>query len=218
MVSFSFFQANIICPFYRGDISSTNSTERYVVYNVSRQEFESCRLNSHDNVESGTSTPKIVALCDRPFQPQYFTLTFRPFSPTPGAFEFQPGNDYYFMSTSSQKNIYQKNGGRCRTHNMRLVFRIRDVDLKDDFRSVEHRTTFDVAQPRSDNSDEDDVDYDDDDDEGEDVENENVDFRRTEKEKAYPVLSNASRSHVINVFQIVFVTFLISHRYNLSKH
>jgi hypothetical protein len=154
-------------------------------------------------------TPKIVALCDRPFQPNYFTLTFRPFSPTPGAFEFQPGNDYYFMSTSSQKNIYQKNGGRCRTHNMRLVFRIRDVDLKDDFRSVEHRTSFDVAQPRSDDSDEDDGDYDDDD---EDEAVENVDFRTTEKETAYPVLSNANRCHVIDVLKIAFVAVLISHR------
>ena len=101
-----FFQANIICPFYRGDASTNNETERYVVYNVTKAEFESCRLNA--NVENEImSTPKIVALCDRPFKPNYFTLTFRPFSPTPGAFEFQPGNDYYFMSTSSQRNLYQ---------------------------------------------------------------------------------------------------------------
>ncbi len=86
---------------------------------------------------------------------------------------------------------------------MRLVFRIRDVDLKDDFRSVDESRDV-IAQPRSDFSDEEDVDdYDD-----EDVENENVDnFRRTEK--ASPVLSNGQQRQSLSLNLILFV-FVIS--------
>jgi ephrin-B len=46
------------------------------VYNVTRDEFESCRLNVAGDDET-SPTPKIVALCDKPFKPNYFTLTFR---------------------------------------------------------------------------------------------------------------------------------------------
>ena len=92
---------------------------------------------------------------------------------------------------------------------MRLVFRIRDVDLKDDFRSVDESRDV-VAQPRSDFSEEEDADdYDDD----EDVENENVEnsgFRRTEK--ASPVLSNNGQqlqSFKGNFALFVFVIFVL---------
>ena len=136
---------------------------------------------------------------------QILTLSF------PGAFEFQPGHDYYFMSTSSNKNLRQKSGGKCRTHNMRLVFRIRNVELKDDFRSFEQRSFDVIAQPRNDVSDEDD--YDD-----EDVENENVENGRqvTEKngrqvtEKASPVTSNKQSKLSSTNFFLLTSSLLLS--------
>ena len=205
-------KANIICPFYRSnEVGNINETERYVIYNVTRDEFESCRLNVD-------LTPKIVAVCNQPLKPTYFTLTFRPFSPTPGAFEFHPGNDYFFMSTSSTRNLHQKSGGRCRTHNMRLVFRIRDVDLKDDFQSVDHPSSqqtslFNVAQPRSSHVDDDDVDDDVDDvyNEDDDYSDEDVDDQskasgaNTKPEKAYPVRSTSSRTTIRSDFFLTLV-------------
>ena len=184
---FLLFQANIICPFYRAnDVTSHNETERYIVYNVTKGEFESCRL--HNSVDGDVNqTPRIVAVCNNPFSPNYFTLTFRPFSPTPGAFEFHPGKDYFFISTSSVKNLHQRSGGKCRTHNMRLVFRIKDVDLKDNFQSVEN---VNVAQPRND------------DDYSEEDESENEDDVQYVKdsEKAFPVLSKANAAtRAVNV-------------------
>lgn len=56
----------------------------------------------------------------------YFTITFRSFTPQPGGLEFKPGQDYYFVSTSSgsPRGVNQKFGGRCATHNMKVVFKV----------------------------------------------------------------------------------------------
>ena len=116
----SYEQANIICPRYSSSRPSER-IEKYIIYNVSKSEFEHCQvINPQQN--------KIVAVCNTPFKLTFFTLTFRAFSPVPGAFEFHSGEDYYFISTSSKRNLYKHSGGRCATHNMRLVFRIRDTN------------------------------------------------------------------------------------------
>ncbi|CAD7001793.1 unnamed protein product [Ceratitis capitata] len=54
----------------------------------------------------------------------FFTITFRPFTPQPGGLEFLPGNDYYFISTSSKDDLYRRIGGRCSTNNMKVVFKV----------------------------------------------------------------------------------------------
>ena len=84
-------QANIICPFYDSSVPKT-LTEQWVIYNVTKYDYEQCRITPSDGA-------KIVALCNTPYEPKFFTLTFRSFSPTPGAFEFHPGQDYYFISS-----------------------------------------------------------------------------------------------------------------------
>ena len=59
-------QVNIVCPLYsRG----TRSSERYIIYNVSKEEYESCRITHND--------PRIVAVCDKPENQLQFTITFR---------------------------------------------------------------------------------------------------------------------------------------------
>ena len=106
-------QVNIICPVSKAD---TKLPESHVIYSVSREEFESCRITN--------PKPKIVAVCSKPHQLLYFTITFRSFSPTPGGLEFHPGQDYYFISTSSPEDLHRRVGGGCSTHNMKMIFKV----------------------------------------------------------------------------------------------
>merc|ERR1712203_62955 len=72
--------------------------EQHVIYSVSKEDFESCRVSN--------SRPKIVAICNKPDSFMYFTITFRSFSPTPGGMEFKAGQDYYFISTSTKRDLH----------------------------------------------------------------------------------------------------------------
>ena len=56
-----------------------------------------------------------------------FHFYSRSFSPTPGALEYHPGKDYYFISTSSKGDLHLKAGGMCRSNNMKLVFKVADA-------------------------------------------------------------------------------------------
>ena len=49
---------------------------------------------------------------------------FRSFSPTPRGLEFRPGQDYYFISTSSKRDLLRRVGGSCSTHNMKVIFKV----------------------------------------------------------------------------------------------
>ena len=103
-------QLNIICP--------QNSLEQHIIYSVSQDEFESCRVTS--------PRPKIVAICNKPEEFQYFTITFRNFSPTPGGLEFRPGQNYYLISTSTRRDLHRRVGGFCSSHNMKMIFKVAD--------------------------------------------------------------------------------------------
>ena len=108
-------QVNIICPVYR---PGAPEMETYVIYSVSREEYETCRITS--------DAPRVIAICNKPHELMYFTITFRSFTPTPGGMEFKPGKDYYFISTSSQDDLYRRIGGHCSTHNMKVAFKVAD--------------------------------------------------------------------------------------------
>ena len=60
----------------------------------------------------------------------YFTITFRSFTPTPGGLEFRPGREYYFISTSSRRDIHRRVGGWCRSHNMKMVVRVAESEAE----------------------------------------------------------------------------------------
>lgn len=113
-------QANIICPRYRRGTRDAD-VEQYVIYNVSKEEYEDCRITQPH--------PRVIAICDQPLDLKYVTITFRSFTPTPGGMEFKPGQDYYFISTSSRNDLYRRLGGRCSTHNMRLTFKVADQEI-----------------------------------------------------------------------------------------
>jgi len=109
-------QVNLICP------SGPNSTEEHIVYSVTREEWEDCEVRQ--------SKPRIIAICDQPKNFMYFTITFRSFSPSPQQMEFKPGRSYYLISTATEADLYSLAGGWCRSHNMRLVFRVADTEVE----------------------------------------------------------------------------------------
>ncbi|KAK3879308.1 hypothetical protein Pcinc_016111 [Petrolisthes cinctipes] len=73
---------------------------------------------------SPTRPPRVIAVCDKPYKLMYFTITFRSFTPQPGGLEFHPGQDYYFISTSSKEDLHRRIGGRCSSHHMKVVFKV----------------------------------------------------------------------------------------------
>jgi len=103
-------QVNIFCP------SGINSTERHIIYSVDKMEYDNCRITNPE--------PRIIAVCDQPRNFMYFTITFRSFSPSPQQMEFKPGHSYYFISTSSDRDIHRRVGGWCSTRNMKMIFRV----------------------------------------------------------------------------------------------
>ena len=110
-------QVNLICPVVGEE---GGQEEQHVIYSVDRQEFESCRVSN--------PRPRIVAVCNRPRTFMYFTITFRSFTPTPGALEFSPGKEYYFISTSTNKDLHRRAGGWCRSHNMKMIIKVAESE------------------------------------------------------------------------------------------
>ena len=82
----------------------------------------------------------------------YFTITFRSFTPTPGGLEFRPGQDYYFISTSSQNDIHRRVGGGCSANNMKVIFKVAPDDHSqnevDDANSVSDDILRPVVPPK----------------------------------------------------------------------
>lgn len=112
---FDYDQVNIICPVYTPGTHEEDA-EKYIIYNVSKDEYETCRITNPN--------PRIIAICDKPHKLMYYTITFRPFTPQPGGLEFPPGQDYYFISTSSKDDLHRRIGGRCSSNNMKVIFKV----------------------------------------------------------------------------------------------
>lgn len=124
-------QVNLICPVSK---PGTRYPERHVIYSVSKEEYDSCRITN--------PKPRIVAICNRPHRLMYFTITFRSFTPTPGGMEFRPGQDYFFISTSSKEDLHRRVGGGCSTHNMKMIFKVHTSsriaeDLEDQLQTIQ---------------------------------------------------------------------------------
>ena len=111
-------QVNIICPVYPPGRLHESEIEKYIIYSVTKEEYDTCRITNPN--------PKTIAICNKPYELMYFTITFRSFTPTPGGMEFKPGRNYYFISTSSKDDLYRRVGGHCSTHHMKLEFKIAD--------------------------------------------------------------------------------------------
>ena len=96
------------------------NVEKFLVYHVTKEEFDTCIIRSPH--------PKIIAPCNSPYRKLFFTLSFRSFSPMPGALEFLPGKDYYFISTSSRNDLHLRQRGMCLTNNMRMVIKVAPLE------------------------------------------------------------------------------------------
>jgi len=131
--AFEYDQVNIICPKYEDDGAGVGEMERYVIYVVGEEEYATCRVMSQH--------PRVIAKCDSPLERRFFTISFRSFSPTPGAVEFKPGRDYFFISTSSPTDIHQRVGGMCRDGNMKLVFKVADPNAPETTTTTSTTTT-----------------------------------------------------------------------------
>lgn len=114
-MQFEYDQVNIICPVYGDDVPE-ELMEKYIIYNVSKEEYDTCRITN--------PSPRVIAVCDKPRRVVYFTITFRSFTPQPGGLEFLPGQDYYFISTSSADDLHRRIGGRCAANHMKVIFKI----------------------------------------------------------------------------------------------
>eukprot|EP00095_Tigriopus_kingsejongensis_P010000 maker-scaffold368_size193847-snap-gene-0.35 protein:Tk10000 transcript:maker-scaffold368_size193847-snap-gene-0.35-mRNA-1 annotation:"PREDICTED: uncharacterized protein LOC103576205 isoform X3" len=109
---------NIICPHYDRSLG-LGQAEQFIIYAVNKEEYDTCRIM--------TASPRIVAKCDTPHTPKFFTISFRSFSPMPNAMQFFPGQDYHFISTSSKADLFLRVDGMCRSNNMRAVFKVQDL-------------------------------------------------------------------------------------------
>ncbi|CAJ0565501.1 unnamed protein product, partial [Mesorhabditis spiculigera] len=100
--------------------SAPTNAEDYeysIIYAVSSEEYQHCYLGAN---------PHRVGACDSPTTQQSLSIVFRQFSPTPGGLEFQPGQTYYFITTSNGRSdgIDRRRGGLCETNKMKLKFDI----------------------------------------------------------------------------------------------
>ena len=88
---------------------------------VTRDQYTSCRLD----LDAPTSYRWLFG-CSAPKRRNIFSIFVTPFSPHPFGLEFQPGQDYYFISPSSGFSTGMKDseGGLCRSMNMKMVLRV----------------------------------------------------------------------------------------------
>lgn len=110
-------QINIVCPSYVAG-APKQIEEKHIIYNVNKEEYDMCRIVN--------SNPRTIAYCTDNDKQGIFTISFRSFSPLPDSLEYHPGQSYYFISTAIPGNIHNREGGYCRTHNMKVVFKVAD--------------------------------------------------------------------------------------------
>jgi len=92
---------------------------------VSKDEYDTCQIKK-------TSTPvREILRCDKPFENIKYTFYISKFSPVPGAIEFTPGSDYYFISTSNGtlNGLNNTVGGTCQKDNMKMIIRVLGKNL-----------------------------------------------------------------------------------------
>ncbi|VDD96290.1 unnamed protein product, partial [Enterobius vermicularis] len=109
-----FDRVNILCP--SPSQYSSVPYEYTKLYAVSSDGYDVCELQDE----------KPVGVCQDPFRQSTISITFRNFSPLPGALEFKPGKSYYVISTSNgtKEGIDNRFGGLCENKHMKLKFEV----------------------------------------------------------------------------------------------
>uniref|UniRef100_A0A8C5DFJ7 Ephrin-A1 n=1 Tax=Gouania willdenowi TaxID=441366 RepID=A0A8C5DFJ7_GOUWI len=83
---------DIVCPHYpQGEVPLIDA-ERYVLYMVEREDYESCKPQSYDQMRWECSHPFA------PHAPEKFSEKFQRFTPFTLGKEFRQGESYYYIS------------------------------------------------------------------------------------------------------------------------
>lgn len=83
---------DIVCPHYPlGEVPSQDA-ERYVLYMVEREDYDSCRPQSYDQMRWECGHPFA------PHAPEKFSEKFQRFTPFTLGKEFRQGESYYYIS------------------------------------------------------------------------------------------------------------------------
>lgn len=132
---------DFVCPYYstvtsRGHRERHGHHEYYVIYRVSKREYDSCSLLSDtDNDHLVSSVHTLILNCSSPLHRRRFTILFEPFQSIPNAPEYKPGTSYYFITTSTghADGVHNQYQGACYYHNMKLTVRVCCHDADDDY-------------------------------------------------------------------------------------
>jgi len=105
---------DFLCPYYE---------DEYLTFDI---EYNTLYLvNENDYFHCNTTNYIPLIKCDKPFDTQQliYTLSISKYLPYPNLPEFDDGQFYYFISTSSGQldEIDQRSDGLCRTKNMKLI-------------------------------------------------------------------------------------------------
>ncbi|XP_053559411.1 ephrin-A1 [Bombina bombina] len=83
---------DIVCPHYEDDSTSSHIVERYTLFLVEYEEYQTCKPQSKDQVRWE---------CNKPFAPhgpEKFSEKFQRFTPFTLGKEFKEGGTYYYIS------------------------------------------------------------------------------------------------------------------------
>ncbi|XP_028832844.1 ephrin-A1b [Denticeps clupeoides] len=83
---------DIICPHYKLGELPSQEAERYILYMVERDDFETCKPHSFDQLRWECSRPFA------PHAPEKFSEKFQRFTPFTLGKEFRQGESYYYIS------------------------------------------------------------------------------------------------------------------------
>ncbi|XP_013392932.1 ephrin-4 isoform X3 [Lingula anatina] len=107
------------CPKYTSTITDPNDAY-YVIYQVSREEYDGCSLNANRNAW--------IINCSQPYGSEsFYSIIMTAFSPLPQSeYQFVPGETYYYLTTSTGNltGINNRRQGACREKNMKIMLKV----------------------------------------------------------------------------------------------
>lgn len=92
---------DIVCPHYpQGEVPLLDA-ERYVLYMVEREDYESCKPQSYDQMRWECGHPFA------PHAPEKFSEKFQRFTPFTLGKEFRQGESYYYICKCHYRFFFQ---------------------------------------------------------------------------------------------------------------
>ena len=121
---------DFVCPHYKPGTAAESDPsmhEYYIIYNVSKQEYENCHIREHTLSRRSKS---IVINCSQPesLRPKNYKMVFEKFNPF-GSFQFEEGESYYYITTSTgtKEGMSNTHLGACWNNSMKLTITVLPV-------------------------------------------------------------------------------------------